>query len=77
MGVIIDYCSLWQKGEERDENGEQKDERMEWQMEQFDEGLKVINTPYGHKACPRGNQHGAPFPWESTWVLQDDGTAVV
>ena len=41
LGVIMDFCALWQKhGEEETRN--------EFQINQFKEGLKEINTPYGH-----------------------------
>jgi hypothetical protein len=42
MGVIIDFCSLWQKG-----NGE-TDKRTEAQIKEFKDGLQEINTPYAH-----------------------------
>jgi len=42
IGVIIDYCSLWQRG-----HGD-KDKRTAVQIEEFSEGLKEINTPYAH-----------------------------
>jgi len=41
-GVILDFCSLWQK------HGEHET-RTAFQLEQFIEGLKEINTPYGHR----------------------------
>jgi len=41
-GVILDYCSLWQKGPDGDK-------RTEDQFAEFKEGLKEINTPYAHK----------------------------
>ena len=42
IGVIIDFCSLWQK------HGE-TDSRSEIQFKEFKDGLKEINTPYAHK----------------------------
>jgi len=40
-GVILDFCSLWQK--------HRVDDRTEFQLQQFKDGLKEINTPYGHQ----------------------------
>jgi len=42
IAVIIDFCSLWQK------HGEDET-RTEEQLQQFKEGLKSINVPYGHQ----------------------------
>ena len=42
IGVIIDFCSLWQKRGETDD-------RTVIQIEEFNDGLKEINTPYAHK----------------------------
>lgn len=43
IGVILDYCSLWQKGHSKE------DQRTAAQIEEFKEGLKEINTPYAHQ----------------------------
>ena len=43
IGVIIDHCSLWQKG-----SGD-VDKRSEAQKEEFGKGLEEINTPYAHQ----------------------------
>ena len=42
LGVIMDFCALWQK------HGE-SETRTEFQIKQFKDGLKEINTPYGHQ----------------------------
>ena len=41
-GIILDYCSLWQR------HGD-NETRSEFQLQQFKEGLKEINTPYAHQ----------------------------
>jgi len=43
IGVILDYCSLWQKG-----SGE-VDKRSEPQLGEFGDGLTEINAPYAHE----------------------------
>lgn len=44
VAVLIDYCSLWQRGP-----GE-KDARSEEQREQFTRALREIGVPFAHKA---------------------------
>ena len=44
LGVIIDYCALWQN-----HGTKENDTRTPEQYQQFKEGLKEINTPYGHE----------------------------
>lgn len=44
VGVIFDYCSLWQPGP-----GD-RDPRSEEQREQFEEALEEIVVPYAHRA---------------------------
>lgn len=46
LGVILDFCSLWQN---RAEGTNEPDTRTEFQRFQFREGLTEINTPYGNK----------------------------
>jgi len=45
LGVILDYCSLWQNLSEKGE----PDSRTPEQLQDFSDGLKRINTPYGHQ----------------------------
>jgi hypothetical protein len=42
FGIILDFCSLWQR------RGETETRSPE-QLEDFKEGIKSINTPYGHQ----------------------------
>ena len=44
LGIIIDYCALWQN-----HGTKENDTRTKEQFGQFKEGLKEINTPYGHE----------------------------
>jgi hypothetical protein len=43
IGVILDFCSLWQRGQ-----GDE-DKRTASQLRDFKNGLAEINTPYAHK----------------------------
>ena len=45
LGIIIDYCSLWQNLSEN----ENEDSRSAEQYKEFLAGLKCINTPYAHQ----------------------------
>ena len=47
LGVILDYCSLWQNLSEKDGS----DSRTPEQYEDFKRGLMCINTPYAHQEC--------------------------
>mmetsp|Transcript_26665 Transcript_26665/g.48885 ORF Transcript_26665/g.48885 Transcript_26665/m.48885 type:complete len:540 (-) Transcript_26665:24-1643(-) len=53
VGVILDYCSLWQPDGDRDY-------RTEEQKEQFRQSLEEINTPYGHKGVTSFTLTGVP-----------------
>mmetsp|Transcript_36218 Transcript_36218/g.84956 ORF Transcript_36218/g.84956 Transcript_36218/m.84956 type:complete len:542 (+) Transcript_36218:143-1768(+) len=53
VGVILDYCSLWQPDGDRDY-------RTEEQKEQFRHSLEEINTPYGHKGVTSFTLTGVP-----------------
>lgn len=42
LGIIIDFCSLWQRGGETETRNEQ-------QLSSFGKCIREINTPYGHQ----------------------------
>ena len=66
LGVIIDYCALYQN---HDQSGDNKnDTRTADQLRQFKEGLKEINTPYGHEEITSIKMISVPkeAPWHDS-----------
>lgn len=65
LGVIFDYCALWQN-----HGTKENDTRTKEQLGQYKEGLREINTPWGHEEITSIKMITVPAdaPWLDSYI---------
>ena len=67
LGIIIDYCSLWQNVNKNAEDG---DSRTAEQKQEFAAGLQCIHIPYAHPEVTAIKLTGTPAEEVRTYELR-------